>query len=241
MALSSVLTILAISLERYHAICSPLTARARCTMGTTLRAVAVVWLSSALLNVPFFALSSLEPAKTYDNRDVQVCRTHIAQPWQRGYILSMLGIGLGLPLIALVFIYSCIIQTLVAKPKDVPRLSSTRATHTRRKTIAMLVAVIILFFVSQLPFRIVSIWLVYASSEQVTALGLEGYLNLLNFARVMLYINSAVNPLIYNLFSTKFRNGFRQAFQLRPHEHSAVCHMTNFSQHANSQRSWDFV
>lgn len=239
-ALSSVLTILAISLERYYAICSPLTARFRCTMGVTLKAVAVVWLVAAILNLPFFALSSLDSATTYDNHEVKVCRTHISLLWQRVFILAMLGVALGLPLITLVFIYGRIVRTLMQKQKDVLRVTSTRANQQRRQTVTILISVIVLFFISQLPFRVVSIWLVYASNEQVQALGLEGYLNLLNFARVMLYINSAGNPLLYNLFSTKFRNGFKQVFKYGQPEQSIVCNMTKFTVHG-SQRSTDYI
>ena len=41
--------------------------------------------------------------------------------------------------------------------------------------------------------------------------GLENYLNLLWFARIMYYVNSSTNPIVYNLVSTRFRNYFRRA------------------------------
>lgn len=40
------------------------------------------------------------------------------------------------------------------------------------------------------------------------SLGLDGYYILLYFCRVMLYLNSAINPILYNLMSSKFREGF---------------------------------
>lgn len=40
------------------------------------------------------------------------------------------------------------------------------------------------------------------------SLGIDGYYALLYFCRVMLYLNSAINPILYNLMSSKFREGF---------------------------------
>jgi hypothetical protein len=40
------------------------------------------------------------------------------------------------------------------------------------------------------------------------SLGIDGYYILLYFCRVMLYLNSAINPILYNLMSSKFREGF---------------------------------
>ena len=34
----------------------------------------------------------------------------------------------------------------------------------------------------------------------------------LYFARLMFYINSAINPILYNIMSSKFRNGFKRVF-----------------------------
>lgn len=41
---------------------------------------------------------------------------------------------------------------------------------------------------------------------------MEHYYNVLYFCRVMLYLNSAVNPILYNLMSSKFRKGFRKVY-----------------------------
>ncbi|XP_023933194.1 QRFP-like peptide receptor [Lingula anatina] len=42
-------------------------------------------------------------------------------------------------------------------------------------------------------------------TENMIALGLEGYYNLLTFARLLFYLHCATNPIIYNAMSTKFR------------------------------------
>lgn len=72
----------------------------------------------------------------------------------------------------------------------------------------MLGTVVTFFFVCLLPFRALIVWIVLAPHEEVMKLGNEGYYTLLYFCRIMFYLNSAINPILYNLMSSKFRNGF---------------------------------
>ena len=78
----------------------------------------------------------------------------------------------------------------------------------------MLVTVVVFFYVCLLPLRTISIWLVFDSPSNVEKLGFHGYLNLLNAARILMFINSAGNPLIYGLMSTKFRSAFATALPI---------------------------
>ena len=100
------------------------------------------------------------------------------------------------------------------------RLSSSQTWRSRKQVIIMLAIIIVLFFVCLLPNRIFTVWVMFSSIDSQRRLGFEGYLHFLNFARVMLYLNSAVNPIIYNVVSTKFRSAFlrvicRKYFPLR--------------------------
>ena len=128
------------------------------------------------------------------------------------FIISMMVVGLGIPMLILIFLYGCIIKRLTDESRDLGRSRnmSISSQRQRRQVVVMLIAVVILFFISLLPFRVFSLWVVYASPEDITRLGLEGYLNLLCFARIMFYLNSAGNPALYNLFSSKFRCAFKQ-------------------------------
>ncbi len=147
---------------------------------------------------------------------VDICRTHIQFAWKRGYIILTILIFFVLPLIVLMVVYGLICQKLIIQSKDEnisanPRSSST--LKSRRQVVIMLVIVAILFFICLLPFKSVSLWLIYASVEEVENLGFEGYYNLLNFARIMHYLNSSINPIVYNLVSTKFRKYFHRSMK----------------------------
>jgi len=79
--------------------------------------------------------------------------------------------------------------------------------------VLMLGTVVLSFFVCLMPFRALTLWIVMGPQEAVFSL--ETYYNILYFCRVMTYINSAINPILYNLMSSKFRNGFLRLCGLR--------------------------
>lgn len=75
--------------------------------------------------------------------------------------------------------------------------------------------VVFFFFLCLLPIRIFFIWIIAVPQEYQQNLGIEGFYNILYFCRVMIYINSSINPILYNMTSTKFRNAFRRVFRGR--------------------------
>ncbi|XP_077992212.1 growth hormone secretagogue receptor type 1-like [Glandiceps talaboti] len=83
--------------------------------------------------------------------------------------------------------------------------------QTRRRVVYMLIAVVVTFFLCLLPQRIVSLWFQYGTAEQQMKLGIEGVYRLVISCRVLTYINSSANPIIYNIMSTKFRAAFLRA------------------------------
>lgn len=72
----------------------------------------------------------------------------------------------------------------------------------------MLGTVVLSFFICLLPFKALTLWIIVFPPETILSLGIDGYYILLYFCRVMLYLNSAINPILYNLMSSKFREGF---------------------------------
>lgn len=82
--------------------------------------------------------------------------------------------------------------------------------RARRQVVIMLATVIICFFICLLPFRLFTLFLLFSSSQTLETLGMERFYVVLYTSRVMLYLNSALNPLLYNIVSSKFRNAFVQ-------------------------------
>ncbi len=185
-----------------------------CTLGGTAKVAVALWLIAIFCSIPYPVLTFLEKSTFYDGTPIEVCTSPIKFPWQQAYIIMTIVIFFTIPLLVLIAVYGLICKKLVIQSHDQeisanPRSSST--LKSRRQVVIMLVIVATLFFVCLLPFKVVSLWLIYAPPSEVEKLGLEGYLNLINFARVMHYINSSVNPVVYNLVSTRFRNYFKKS------------------------------
>lgn len=75
----------------------------------------------------------------------------------------------------------------------------------------MLGTVVVFFFICLLPFKIFTLWFILTSDEDIQMMGPETYYHVLNFCRVMFYLNSAINPILYNVMSSKFRTAFLKA------------------------------
>ncbi|XP_021350258.1 trissin receptor-like [Mizuhopecten yessoensis] len=84
------------------------------------------------------------------------------------------------------------------------RMNSTRALKNRRKVIRLLVTVVISFAVCVLPHHI-RLLLKYWN---IRTPGNGSVLSLISF--LILYLNSAFNPILYALFSANFRKSFKE-------------------------------
>ncbi|XP_017847304.1 growth hormone secretagogue receptor type 1 isoform X1 [Drosophila busckii] len=243
---ASVLTILAISFERYYAICEPLKAGYVCTKARAILICVLAWGIAALFTSPIVAISNYSVEPYGDGTDAPVCTTAADNFWSILYFVGSITIFFFLPFGILVLLYAAIAYKLLRPNSAFHRPTSPQASATalaaaaaataatttpataavlpsnkgnshqqsngmrkhRKQVIFMLVAVVSSFFVCLLPFRAFTLWVITASAEDLERLGISGYYNLLYFSRFMLYLNSAMNPILYNLMSSKFRSGF---------------------------------
>ena len=67
----------------------------------------------------------------------------------------------------------------------------------------MLGTVVLFFFACLLPFKVLTMWVVISPYEILDHINLELYFNILYFCRLMFYINSAINPILYNTMSSR--------------------------------------
>ena len=80
---------------------------------------------------------------------------------------------------------------------------SPAVIRSRRQVVVMLIAVIFFFFACLLPFKVLTMWVVISPYEIFDHINLELYFNILYFCRLMFYINSAINPILYNTMSSR--------------------------------------
>lgn len=148
-----------------------------------------------------------------DGTQVPVCLTQASNFWSITYFMMTISIFFLLPLLTLIVLYTIIAKNLIAKDGRMVNVRPSKpelSFKARKQVVLMLGAVVFSFFVCLAPFRLFTLWIIVASDEHVKRRGLEFFYNFLYFSRIMLYLNSAINPILYNLMSSKFRKGFRK-------------------------------
>ncbi|XP_075986745.1 ecdysis triggering hormone receptor isoform X2 [Anticarsia gemmatalis] len=210
---ASVLTILAISFERYYAICEPLRAGYVCTKTRATLICALVWFFAALFTSPILGVATFTYEIFEDGTEVPVCLTQADTFWSALFFILTIAIFFIVPLAVLLVLYSVIAKNLMENPVIIAQ--NTKNTNNsgnviryRKQVILMLGTVVLSFFICLLPFKALTLWIIVFPPETIMSLGIDGYYILLYFCRVMLYLNSAINPILYNLMSSKFREGF---------------------------------
>ncbi|KAG0713585.1 Cholecystokinin receptor [Chionoecetes opilio] len=107
----SVWTLVAISLERFYAICQPLRSRRWQTPSHAYRVIAGVWVASLLLMTPIAALSTLMPVRGHPGR--HKCReVWVSREAERTFSILLTALLLLVPLVVMAAAYLRMVRTL---------------------------------------------------------------------------------------------------------------------------------
>ncbi|KYM78712.1 Thyrotropin-releasing hormone receptor [Atta colombica] len=156
---------------------------------------------------PILLMVTYEIEENVDGTYIPTCTTPASTAWMTGFILTTILVFFVIPLLILIVLYTVIARHLMANPA-ISRGPANNLLKYRKQVVMMLATVVLCFFLCLLPFKALTLWIIIVPPKMVVSLGIEGYYSLLYFCRVMLYLNSAINPILYNLMSTKFREGF---------------------------------
>lgn len=90
----------------------------------------------------------------------------------------------------------------------------TKCMKQRKNLIAMLVLLILVFYLCLFPLKIWNLILMINGKDKLffEQIGLRTYWYINISSRILFYLNSSVNPFLYNCFSKKFRNNFSKSF-----------------------------
>ena len=101
-----------------------------------------------------------------------------------------------------------------------PRINSTATRNhlekimkPRRQLIFMLMSVIIVFYVCVYPIKMLSLILVFYRLNTLISDRVLNYIVMV--CRILFYMNSSINPILYNCLSKKFRASFRNLLIFR--------------------------
>ena len=237
---ASTLTVIFVTFERYLAICRPHSAVRLSSKAGFLATITCIWITAGMSSLPFLDMTRLEQSTFYDGSPCEICQTLLRKSW---HVYFVVGTTIGftvLPVILLACFYLPIISRLRARQwvsKDSGRVSLARDNNgggrrlqrsgamssrgyrlrTHRQVIRMLVLIVLFLFLSLVPVRALALWQALGPPGSAHSLGIENYYNLIWMCRMLMYINSAANPLIYSLLSTRFKIAFRLVLRCQGH------------------------
>lgn len=164
---------------------------------------------------PIFLIAKYSHEDYLDGTRVAVCLTQASNTWTIIFFMMTISLFFLLPLIILIILYSIIAKNLISNDSSKLKIRLSKpeiSLKARKQVVLMLGAVVLSFFACLLPFRLLTMWIIIVPDESFQGLNIDTYYILLYFCRIMLYLNSAINPILYNLMSSKFRKGFFKLF-----------------------------
>nr|6KO5_A Chain A, Chimera of Soluble cytochrome b562 and Growth hormone secretagogue receptor type 1 [synthetic construct] len=203
---AKVLTITALSVERYFAICFPLRAKVVVTKGRVKLVIFVIWAVAFCSAGPIFVLVGVEHEQGTDPWDTNECRpTEFAV--RSGLLTVMVWVSsifFFLPVFCLTVLYSLIGRKLWRRRRGDAVVGASLRDQNHKQTVKMLAVVVFAFILCWLPFH-VGRYLFSKSFEpgSLEIAQISQYCNLVSF--VLFYLSAAINPILYNIMSKKYR------------------------------------
>ncbi|MBN3315855.1 TRFR protein, partial [Atractosteus spatula] len=219
-------SITAFTIERYIAICHPIKAQFLCTLSRAKKIIVVVWAFTSFYCVMWFYLSDTKEIH-YADVTVVTCAYKVSRNLYLPIYFLDFAIFYVVPLTLATILYGLIARILFLNPipadpkeknkkwknessqdntifnsKSSSRCSSSTAS-SRRQVTKMLAVVVVLFAL---------LWMPYRTLVVVNSFLTQAYLDtwFVLFCRICIYLNSAINPIIYNAMSQKFRAAFKK-------------------------------
>jgi len=214
----SVLTILAFSCERYLAICHPIYAYTMAGIKRTCKIILIIFFVSAIAACPFAVLTKLnykrDPFKNIEMRQSAFCgmlETHSPLLEMSSLIFFLL------PFLIMMYLYICM-SVRIRKASNIIlgycRDEGNKRHKNKKSILKMLAVVVFCFFLCWAPFHTQR--LLYVLHDNYSWITDEFYYaineKLYYITGMFFYLNSTINPIIYNVMSEKYRKAFHVTF-----------------------------
>ncbi|CAN2387316.1 Belongs to the G-protein coupled receptor 1 family [Pristimantis euphronides] len=208
---ASILSVTTVSVERYVAIMYPFQAKLKSTRKRALRILITLWIFSILFSIPntsthgillqYFPNGSLVP-------DSATCT--VVQPlWIYNCIIQVTSLLFYILPMGLISVLYCLmgIKLRGNQSLEADNISVNIQRPSRKSVTKMLFVLVMVFAICWTPFHVDRL---FFSFVVVWTEPLAHVFNLIHvISGVFFYLSSAVNPLIYNLLSRRFRSAFK--------------------------------
>ncbi|KAM4687183.1 neuromedin-U receptor 1-like [Rhinophrynus dorsalis] len=228
---ASVLNVTALSVERYMAVVHPLQTKHVMTNTHARRVISAVWLVSLFCAIPNTSLHGIYYIylPSMERIDESATCSMLRPKWIYNLVIQITTVVFYFIPVMIITVLYLLIGCHLTREKRSPvgRLGKNCKTQTswkmslesgrRRQITKMLCVVVIVFSICWAPFHIDRLlWSFVIHWTDVMHKTFQ-YVHILS--GIFFYLSAAVNPIIYNLLSTKFRECFREI----------ICHHTENS------------
>ena len=222
---TSVFLVILVTLERYLAICHPLTRRL--VKGTTARVTAAAWIFALVMACVGLDVHETEkicidwPDSDHYNGMAShfiSCKfnTNCSWCWQTLAVLDFSQFTFAVTVC--MFMYGRIIYILTVRSDgfqsehDSDKQTTFMIFRARNQIAQMLILNGTVFFLCLAPFEVVNLDLFFYWWAGFILLDAEEKRCILWFGRIAMLLNSAINPILYNVSNGRYRNAFTEAF-----------------------------
>ncbi|VDO78672.1 unnamed protein product, partial [Soboliphyme baturini] len=208
---ASVYTLVAVTGDRYFAICRPMHYNLL-EKRKVLYIILPIWVVSCALFVPWLLYFKEVKFQVDDVTTARVCVPHF--PTRNSeklfFVIVNLLIAFFIPLTAITACYMYIYITVKKlRPMAVDRQAKSRGNRTKTKITQMMITVVIGFAMSWLPLYLLFLYFYIYEPQMENTVGQVLYLVLRPLFQWLSLSNSCINPIFYAHFSHKFRRMFR--------------------------------
>ncbi|EDW33762.1 GL27012 [Drosophila persimilis] len=213
-------TLVAISCERYYAICHPLRSRTWQTINHANKIIAIIWLGSLLCMTPIALFSQLMPTSRPGLRKCREQWPADSLNYERAYNLFLDLALLVLPLLALSFTYLFITRTLYVSMRNERAMNfGSSGPESKKRVVKMLFVLVLEFFICWTP--------LYVINTMTMLIGPVVYeyvdYTAISFLQLLAYSSSCCNPITYCFMNASFRRAFVDTFKVRMCDGGRLC------------------
>ena len=205
-AFCSILSLLAIALDRCFAICLPL----KRIMTRRISKVIIVftWLIPSFASAPMLVANNV-----LEEEELYFCFEVWPAPFDNeqaptDYTIILFILFYVLPLIIISTLYTCVIYKIWRRRAPGNQSSTTNQVYSRsrRKALKMFIAIVVCFTLCWLPYHVR--FFLESYNEEFRKCGVPGYIFFISL--FFSHAISALNPCIYMIFNKDYRNGTKR-------------------------------
>ncbi|XP_065667421.1 galanin receptor 2a isoform X1 [Hydra vulgaris] len=196
----SVFTLVALSFSRFWAIVKPFNRQPNIFMAKVL--IGFIWICSFIVVIPYMSVLNYSE----DDDGVQHCEEKWTNTQKRTYTIALFLFQYVFPLTIICMAYIYIIRELCYRKKTENNNCKIKQLETK-KVVKLLCIITMTFAICVLPYHIFALCVEFGALDEEK----NNIISLICY--IFLYTNSALNPVIYNIFNAEFRESFKELYR----------------------------